>query len=149
MILYVFPNLKSLNIILLKLFCSYSRLNFEDTIKHLKENGKKLVVATSKPEVFARKVLDYCGESVIPTEESTIVPSRSKRKISYILSHISIYLRLLKSLFLYLTSNDFPVISFGCSMPISSLYAQGIMMRSSLILPIQIWWGIRAWRLRP
>lgn len=34
---------------------------FEDTIKHLKENGKKLVVATSKPEVFARKVLDYCG----------------------------------------------------------------------------------------
>lgn len=34
---------------------------FEDTIKKLRETGKRLIVATSKPEAFARKVLDYCG----------------------------------------------------------------------------------------
>lgn len=34
---------------------------FEDTLKKLKESGKRLLVATSKPEVFARKILDYCG----------------------------------------------------------------------------------------
>lgn len=31
----------------------------EDTLKELRRLGKKLVVATSKPEVFARKILEY------------------------------------------------------------------------------------------
>lgn len=34
---------------------------FEDTVKALKEKGKKLVVATSKPEPFARKIIEYFG----------------------------------------------------------------------------------------
>ena len=31
----------------------------ESTLKALKERGKKLVVATSKPEVFAKRILEY------------------------------------------------------------------------------------------
>ncbi len=32
---------------------------FEDAAKKLKQAGKKLIVATSKPEPFARKIIDY------------------------------------------------------------------------------------------
>ena len=31
----------------------------EELLKKLKENGKRIVVATSKPELFARKILDH------------------------------------------------------------------------------------------
>lgn len=33
----------------------------ETMLKQLKEAGKKLIVATSKPEVFAKQILDYFG----------------------------------------------------------------------------------------
>ena len=32
---------------------------FEEVLKILKEKGKKVLVATSKPEVYARKIMDY------------------------------------------------------------------------------------------
>lgn len=34
---------------------------FEDVVKRLKENGKRLVVATSKPEPFARRIIEHFG----------------------------------------------------------------------------------------
>lgn len=34
---------------------------FEDVVKRLKENGKRLVVATSKPEPFARRIMEHFG----------------------------------------------------------------------------------------
>lgn len=34
---------------------------FEEVAKKLRESGKTLVVATSKPEPFARKIIDYFG----------------------------------------------------------------------------------------
>lgn len=36
---------------------------FEDVLKRLQREGKTVVVATSKPEVFARQILDYFGLS--------------------------------------------------------------------------------------
>lgn len=36
---------------------------FEDVVKKLKEAGKRLIVATSKPEPFARRIIEYFGLS--------------------------------------------------------------------------------------
>lgn len=36
---------------------------FEETVKKLKAAGKRLVVATSKPELFARRIIEYFGLS--------------------------------------------------------------------------------------